>query len=166
MGQPKTTGFTSLFCCFAVVSGNEIVDLISHMHHCSLYFHLLLATPTTSCKQTRLIDDVTWIDINFELGGIHWTWRTKYSQLHIVSSNCGAVSAVCLTSGDIQALRSWQLDKICKVTISKHSWWSDRHVEWANTRQFYMLPRKPSTVRWPVCELLGFLALSNGNSPP
>ena len=32
--------------------------------------------------------------------------------------------------------------------------------------QFYMPPIKPSAIRPPACKLLGFPALSNGNSPP
>ena len=43
-------------------------------------------------------------------------------------------------------------------------WWSNPHVEWANTGQFYMPPREPSAVRPPACKLLGFPVLSNDNS--
>ena len=30
----------------------------------------IVATPTTSCKETSLIDDVMWTDMNFALGGM------------------------------------------------------------------------------------------------
>ena len=52
--------------CFAFVSRNEVADLKSDIIVvCSF---ISLAMPTTSCKQTWLIDDVMWIDINFTLG--------------------------------------------------------------------------------------------------
>jgi len=58
MGQPNTSEvvFIPLLCSFAFVSGNGISDQKCHI--LVVHIFIILAMPTTSCKQTSLIDDV------------------------------------------------------------------------------------------------------------
>jgi len=55
MGQPNTSAvvFIPLLCSFAFVLGNEISDQKCHIT--VVHIFIILAMPTTSCKQTSLI---------------------------------------------------------------------------------------------------------------
>ena len=119
--------------------------------------------PTTSCKQTSLIGDVMWTDMNFALGGLLKHLAVVFWEQcpHFTSQ---AYMKLVLWQQVLKSRQPGNLSESTMVRISQQFWWSDNHVEWANTGWFYMPPREASAVRPLSCKLLGFPALSNDNS--